>query len=165
MFFSRIRQHLPLVALFLLALPVFLWLRWEPQAWFAGQLTENGLGGTFNHATVEKSFPGLAIVSANISLPDGNKITFDKILLRPAIFATLSGKPALFFRAERAGMTAQGVFSATDEKLSLNHIDIHAEAEKLAVFDARLQLLGLHGTLQLNGNIDLQRSDGMPLTG
>ncbi|MDX8392035.1 MAG: hypothetical protein R8K53_05645, partial [Mariprofundaceae bacterium] len=46
-----------------------------------------------------------------------------------------------------------------------NHIDIHAEAEKLAVFDARLQLLGLHGTLQLNGNIDLQRSDGMPLTG
>jgi len=160
-----LRRHLPLIVLFALALPIFCWLRWQPQVWFAGQLTENGLAGQLTYSSIEKSFPGLAIKQANIHLPDGKQLAFDSILLRPAIISLLSGKPALFFRIERDGLMAQGVLAAEDEKISLNHIEIHAAAAKLTLFDSRLQLLGLGGELQLGGDIQLRRSDGMPLSG
>jgi len=160
-----LRRHLPLIVLFALALPIFCWLRWQPQVWFAGQLAENNLAGQITYTGIEKSFPGLAVQHANIHLPDGKQLAFDSILLRPAIISLLSGKSALFFRLERGGLMAQGTLSADSEKIDLNNVEIRIAAEKLALFDSSLQLLGLGGELQLGGDMQLRRSDGMPLNG
>jgi len=160
-----LRRHLPLIALFMLALPIFGWLRWQPQAWFAAQLTENNLSEKITYATVEKSFPGLAVTQASIRLSDGTQLVFDHLLLQPAMLTLLSGKPALFVRAEREGLVAESEISVADEKLILNGANIQADAGKLAAFDPGLQLLALKGELQLNGTLQLRLADGMPLQG
>jgi len=160
-----LRHNLLLIALFMLALPVFCWLRWQPQAWLAGQLAANNLTGQLTYTSVEKTFPGLVFKHANIHFPDGKQVVFDKILLRVALLSLFEGKAALFFHLERDGLMAQGDFSLTQDKLEFSNINIRADAAKLSVLDARLQLLGLKGQLQLGGNMQLRRTDAMPLSG
>ena len=165
MTFIDLKKHLWLAAIFIVVLPLFCWLQWQPRVWFDNQLAANGLAGKISYADVGKSFPGFQLSGARIALPDGKTIAFDEILLRPAIFSLLSGTPALFIRANAEGMDAESVINLNNDALNLSDVAIIADTSKLARFDSRLLLLGLQGEMSLNGDMRLQADNGLPLDG
>ncbi len=162
---SALKRHLWLAALFLLALPLFCWLQWQPKAWFAEQLAINGLTGKISYGEVRKSFPGLRLNGTNITLPNGKAVACDEIILRPAFSALLHGEQGLFVRAKSNGINAEAVIVMSNTQLNLGNVMVIADATKLASFDSRLLLLGLQGEIILKGHTLLEATVGLPLDG
>ncbi|MDQ6971789.1 MAG: hypothetical protein Q9M30_04000 [Mariprofundaceae bacterium] len=159
------QHNLVLAALFLLALPVFCWLQWQPKAWFQAQLEANGLSEKISYASVEKSFPGLHLNQANIALPEGKSLALDEVRFHPSISSLLHGEPALYLHATNQGIEAESIIAQNDGRLSLHDLMLTADAGSLAHFDSRLILLGLKGGLSLKGELVLQAADGLPVDG
>jgi len=165
MAFQIKKTHLQLAALFLLALPVFVWIQWQPQTWLNGQLATQGMQGTLHYASVSKSFPGLQLEGVNISAPGMNPLALQSLLLRPAFSTLLSGSPGLFTKADSEGISAESVIAMRDKQLELGDVHLHADAASLSHFDSRLLLLDLSGSLDLQGRMLLQMETALPLDG
>lgn len=162
---SMLRKNLWLAGLFLLALPVFCWLQWQPGPWLEGQLQSRGLGTLVHFAAVHKSIRGLLLDKPEIRAPNLPPLEFDSLLLRPALGAILKGSPGLYAHASGQGMQAEVDLSMRAAQLDLDKLDIRLDAGKLAHFDSRLLLLALKGELGVRGHVRLQADTGLPLAG
>lgn len=160
-----LKKHLPLAILFLAAIPVFGWLQWQPQDWLDRQLAERGAGGSVQYSSVSKSFPGLQLAGVSLNAAGLNGITFESLNLRPAFSTLLSDTPGLYTRIESQGIHAGSVIAAKGNTLDFDDIEMTADAGSLSRFDSRLLLLGLSGSLALQGHMLLQADNGLPLDG
>jgi len=165
MAFQIKKTHIQLASLFAVALPVFVWMQWQPQTWLDGELATQGLQGKLHYASVNKSFPGLQLEGVNISAPGVNPLALQSLLLRPAFSSLLSGSPGLFTKAKSEGISAESVIAMRDKQLELGDVQVHADAASLSRFDSRLLLLGLSGALDLQGHMLLHSETGLPLDG
>jgi len=165
MMVTTLRRHLRLGALFLIALPVFCWLQWQPKAWFDHQLAAQGMRVGLHYQSLHKAFPGLQLDGVQISAPGIDTLNLDTLLLRPALSSLLKGSPALFARTQGKGMSAEAVVNMGNAGPNLSDGEIRADASTLSRFDTRLLLLGLQGNVKLHGRMQLQATDGLPLDG
>jgi len=165
MSFIPLRKQLWAIGSILLALPMYCWLQWQPKAWFDEQLAAQPMHVGLHYETLQKSFPGLLLSRVRINTPGIDTLRVDALLLRPAFLSLLSGGTALFVHAEGNGMSAESVIDLEGSRLSLSDVAVQTSAASLSRLDPRLLLLGLQGNLKLQGHMQLQAVDGLPLNG
>jgi len=159
------KLHPRLAALFIVALPIFSWIQWQPETWLNEQLFARGLNNSVRYITVDKAFPGLQLKGVQISKAGMPPLSLETLELSPAISTLLSSTPGLFVRANSEGISAESVITMHDNTIELRDVQLHTDTASLSRFGPGLLLLGLSGTLNLKGHAMLQADTGLPLDG
>ncbi len=160
-----IRNNAFLIMIFILILPIFTWLRWDPTSWFNKQLLSNGLAPYVQVEQVEKSGLSLHLNIVHIQIPGGSNISLNRILLKPAWFWIIRGTPALHVQASAGDAAFAFNVSMHDDVIWLHDMDIHAPAGMIRNYIPQTTMLNLAGNILMSGNMDLQQHDGIPLAG
>jgi len=151
--------------LFILALPVFIWLRWNPVPWFNVQLESNGLTPYIQVEQVEKSGLGLHLGVVHIKTPGGPDINLNGILLNPAWFRIIRGAPALHIQGTANGAAFALNISMQDGAIWLHDMDLLAQADVIRDYIPQAAMLNLTGSILMSGDIKLRQHDALPLAG
>jgi len=157
-----------LSAVFVLALLLFLLLRWQPEPWLRGQLraATEPYGIAFDYQQLETD--GLAIHLHDVRISGGSLPApqlFDSIRLAPAWMSLLQAKPAAYVYLIWQGIEATATVLQNDQVVVL--ADIHATSDA-ADLPALLKLsvpVQLGGQLLVSGDIHLDMVSGRPLNG
>lgn len=160
-----IRNNAFLIIIFILALPVFVWLRWDPAPWFDAQLKSSGVSPYVHVGKVEKSGLGLRLSMVRIRVPGGPNISLNRVQLNPAWFRIIRGTSALYVQGTAGDATFALGVSMRDGAIWLRDIDIRAPAGMIRDYVPQAALLNLAGSILISGEMELRRSNGFPLAG
>lgn len=159
------RRNIFLASVFIIALPVFAWLRWDPAPWIDAQLKTRGLSDYVQVARVKKSGLGLRLSGIRIRSHRGPDISPINLRLNPAWSRIIRGIPALHVQGTMGDATFGINISMRNSTIRLNEMDVRARADMIKDYYPRAAMLNLAGSMRLSGDIQLHRSTGLPLTG
>ncbi len=156
--------------MFVLALPLFLALRWEPEPWLRSQLDAQ-----LARVSVPVSYDGLELhgVSAVLSgvrvdIPNQpDPLIVEKITVRPSLAMLWSGAPAAVIDAESAGMHLHARLRQQDGGLEMTRIRAQIDLERLPL-SLPVQLQGsaeLSGALLIAGGLPQRGELGLQIAG
>ena len=162
---KQFRKNLFLASVFIAALFVFAWLRWDPAPWFNAQLRTHGLSRYVQVAQVEKSGLGLRLNRVHIQLPRGPNINLDRLQFNPAWFLIIRGMPALHVWGTAGDVTFAVNVLMRNGAIWLHEMDIRAQAGMIRGYFPQAAMLNLAGGILVSGKMELRQSDGLPLAG
>jgi len=162
---QRLQHSKFLILLFILALPVFTWLRWNPTSWINAQLASNGMAAYVQVNLVEKSGMELRLKDVHIQIPDGTNISLNRVVLNPAWLRILRGTPSFHVRGAIGGATFSFNVSMQGGYIWLRDLDILARAGMIKDYFPQAAMLNLTGDMLISGDIKLRQHDGIPLEG
>jgi len=160
-----IRNNVFLIIIFILALPVFTWLRWDPAPWFKAQLESSGASPYVQVEKVEKSGLGLRLNMVRVQIPGGSNISLNGMRLNPAWLRIIRGIPALHVQGAASDATFTANVSMRDGAVWLHEMDIRAQAGMIRDYVPRAAMLNLTGRILIAGKMKLRQRDGLPLAG
>ncbi|MDQ6969684.1 MAG: type II secretion system protein N [Mariprofundus sp.] len=163
-----------LFAVFIIALLLFLGLRWQPEIWLGTQINklakQQGITLSYDRLQLHAFTMHIKNISiTNISIQNTqqpNPIIIDSITLSPAWSALLSGNPAVQIHTQWHGQSAAAVLSQQGEHILLQDISADIEATSLQpILNQHLPLaVNIFGQLHLSGSLELQ-TNAHPLQG
>jgi len=162
---QRLQDNKFLIILFILAVSLFTWLRWNPTPWFNAQLADHGLAAYVHIKSAEKSGLGLHLNDVRIQTPKGITVHVDALTLSPAWFRMIRGTLALHVQGEIRQATFALNISLQDHAIWLHDMDLFAPVGMLKDYIAQTAMLNLTGTMQASGDIKLDQQNGIPLEG
>jgi len=162
---KKFRKDIFLAVVFMISLPVFAWLRWNPVPWLDANLEAHGLARYVQVEKVEKSGLGLRLNKLRIQIHQGPDIILDSLKASLAWFRIIKGVPALHVQGTTGNATFDLNVSIQDGALDLNDLDIHAQSSMIRDFLPRAAMLNLTGNILMTGNMELRQADGLPLAG
>jgi len=162
---KKFRKDIFLAVVFMISLPVFAWLRWEPAPWLYTQLAAHGLSRYVHVAKVEKSGLELILNNVRVNIPQGPDLSLNGLHVSPAWSRIMRGDPALHARGEMADTIFMASVSIRHGTIRIRDIDVHAHAEAIKDYFPSVAMLNLAGPIQLSGEIQLRQSTGLPITG
>lgn len=165
---DRVTGWRKLCILFVLALLLFLPLRWQPEAWLRGQMiaAAGRYGMTLDYRQMETA--GLTVHLRNVRISGGSissSLSFDSIRLAPAWMSLLQAKPAARVTLIWQGIRATATVLQDGQVIVLNGVQAGADASSLAALAKRKQAVQVAGRLLLTGDIRLDAVSGHPLSG
>ena len=155
---------------FLLALLLFVALRWQPEPWLRSQMVlqsrQQGIGLDFNSLTVDGfavRLDGASIRSVAISTP----VTFETLTLEPGWFSLLTGTMAVRLIASWQGQQGQAVLALQGNHLDVTDIDAAVDATLLQSIwqGAEAMPVNVSGKVQLSGRLRLVAKTVHPVQG
>ncbi len=158
-------NNILLVSIFMIALPVFTWLRWNPAPWFNAQLESSGASSFVQVGQVKKSGLGLRLDKAHIQIPAGPNITLNEVRLSPAWSRIIRGTPALHVQGTTGKATFALNTSMRHGAIWLRDMDARAQAGMIGDYIPQAAMLNLAGSILISGNMKLRQRDGFPLAG
>ncbi|MDQ6992720.1 MAG: hypothetical protein Q9M31_04540 [Mariprofundus sp.] len=156
------------VLLFLLALLLFLALRWQPDSWLREQIMQasSAYGVSIDYQNIERvglslHLTKLQISGATLPVP----LLFDSIKVAPAWPQLLQAKPALDVALVWQGVKASAVVSEDAQLVELADLHIATKIAPLLPL-VKMQLpIKVAGEFQLTGHLRVDSVTGRPLTG
>jgi len=151
--------------MFMLALPVFGWMRWDPAPWLQSRLSASGLDKHVQIAGIEKRPLGLALKAVRLQLTPRQSIILDQVDIIPAWSMLMRGIPA----ARLEGKTATASFIASIGKrqshLLLHDIRAHMSVSLIRELFPAAALINASGDVSISGRLRLRLPDGQPVSG
>lgn len=159
------RRDIFLASVFIIALPVFAWLRWDPAPWLTAQLKTHALSSYVQVARVKKSGLGLRLIGVRIRIHQDPDISLINLRLNPEWSQIIRGIPALHVQGTMGDTTFGINISMRNDAIWLNEVDVRTRADMIKDYYPQAAMLNLAGSMRLSGDIQLHRSTGLPLTG
>ncbi len=154
--------------LFMLLLPLFLWIRWSPEAWVQQQLQEAGLASSVRLVSVATSGLGLAAGRADIQLPAGfplRKLQLNRLELYPAWSLLLTGVPGVTLSADLQGRPVEVTLEFDDSYgMRTKEIDMTFDIKALQALLQKQPLYGLDGQLRVGGKLIWEKDQKAPIS-
>jgi hypothetical protein len=159
---NKFRDMLLFLGIGVMAMLIFLWLRWEPEPWLRSQLDANGLSRSVQFASASKSKLGLRIQGVRISSQAG-VVSLKEVMIYPAWRGMLSGKPAVRVLCRLdAGGEISAVLSVRENVFQASEIQSSIPASVVQSFSP-VTLGGLLGSVQSSGAFSYHLVKGRPL--
>ncbi len=159
------RQHVFLACIFLLALPLFAWIRWEPGPWLLSRLSASGLDKHVSIAGLEKRPLGLTLKAVHLQLTPRQGITVDMVDIRPAWSLLMRGIPAMRLEGHTATASFIAGISKRHDDLLLHDIHAHMNATMARELFPATALINTRGDVSISGHLRLHLPSGTPVSG
>ncbi|MDX8377661.1 MAG: hypothetical protein R8L53_06515, partial [Mariprofundales bacterium] len=154
-------RYILLFLLFLLALPLFAWQRWQPQTWLQQQIASQKLDIHISDVQTQ----GLGLSIAEIQTTAMPQILHE-VQIQPSWSQTLLGTPTMNVQALLDGYSQSFSLASTDDWLNIHTIDANIPAMLLKAANDSLPV-NLQGNIHIQGKLDWhsqqQRADNIEL--
>ena len=155
---------------FLLALLLFVVLRWQPEPWLRSQMVsqsqQQGIELDLNSLNVDAfsvHIDGASIKAAAMPTP----LIFETLTLEPAWFSLLTGTVAVRLIASWQGQKGQAVLALQENRLDISDIHAAVDAAVLqSIWQGAMAIpLNVSGQVQISGRLSLMAETGHPVKG
>jgi len=160
------KRHLILAGLFILALPLFMWVQWSPDAFVHERLKAANLDHAFRYEHIETAwYPGVHVHGATVRTEGGVELSLGDVWLMPAWREIFQANPGVHICGEweQKGYSLNVLLA--DDGVRLRDIDVELEGSSLKDL-VKAVAMGMdvlpQGMLHLQGGIDLTTS-GEPM--
>jgi len=148
---------------FALSLPVFLWLRWQPEELVYSMMNRLRLGKVLRVESVEKHWlPGFRLNDVSLKLRKGPDVNFAYLDISPVWSRLLVGTPALELSGEGPQQSFSMAVALSADQLDFLDIDIKMDAKFLSLYIPQMALFPIQGDVLLQGNTVLNKTTMQP---
>jgi hypothetical protein len=149
--------------IFVLSLPCFLWLRWQPEPLVYSTLNRLKINKVIHVGSISKHWlPGLRLSAVKIKLRKGPEIQLDSLDVTPVWWHLLLGRPAIALKGTGRKQTFSMVVALSGGNLIFSDLDLNADIKILKPYIPQIASLPLLGTIQLQGEVGLNRKTMQP---
>lgn len=124
-------KHWHLLVLFLLALPCFVWVRWQPEPYLRQQLQLAGLKESVRFQRLEKRWFGIRLHDVVLRISPEIQLRFSSLEASPSWSSLLRGMPALHVIAAGENVRLTARVGKVGEALKLEDLDLLLPMEQV----------------------------------
>jgi len=142
--------------LFLFALPLFLWMRWQPEQILLSALERPKIHKILSAGAIHKHwFPGLRVDAVKIRLRKGPPISLDYIDISPVWWRLILGTAAVKICGEGKHASFCLLVTLSGQKLNFPDIAVDTDFAALKPYLPQLSLFPVSGSIHMKGSLDL----------
>lgn len=167
---SRHASWWQLCLVFVLALLLFVGMRWQPEPWLQHQIDQQ-----LRHSGIDLQYQALHVDGLTVRMEHVSirvpelpaPVVLDSLYISPAWSSLLTGAAAVDVKATLFGQPAEAVLVWQNEYIGLHGLSAEFEVAALApLWKQRMTLpVDITGILKLSGNMQLDAVSGMPVDG
>jgi len=159
-----------LCIVFVLAVLLFVVLRWQPEPWLKMQIDSQarqyGIGLQYENMRVNGltiHLDHLSIQAAGLSMP----VKMDMLSLSPAWASLVTGSPGVLVIAAKDKQHAAALLAWQDNRIAVHDLDVDLDVAQLeSLWRQRLTLpIHIGGRIMLSGNMLLNGTSATPVEG
>ncbi len=148
---------------FVLSLPVFLWIRWQPEPLVYSTMNRLKLNKVLHVESVGKHWlPGFRLQGVTVKLRKGPDIKLSHLDVSPVWWRLFLGTPALELSGESLQKSFSLVVSLSADKLEFLDVDINIDAKFLSLYIPQMALFPVQGHILLQGSTTLNKTSMQP---
>ncbi len=159
-----------LCLVFVLAVVLFVMLRWQPEPWLRYQIDQQVLQSGIDLQYEQLAIEGFSVRMAHVSIQTSQlpaPVVLDSLRISPAWASLLTGVAAVDVKAELSGQPTTAVLAWQDNYIGVH--DLNAEFDVAALqslWKQRMPLpVDVGGQLTISGNMQLDAVSGLPVDG
>jgi len=152
------------LALFLFSLPLFLWMRWQPEPLLFSVIIKPKVHKILRIGAVHKYWlPGLRVENVTIRLHKGPPIELDYLDVHPVWWRLVTGTPAVKVCGEGKHQSFCLIAAMSGQEIRFSDIDINADTAALKPYLPQLVLFPVkEGAIYIHGSLGMLRKSRQP---
>jgi len=152
-----------LITLFFIALPIFIFIRWDSSAWVGAQVQQAASDAGYQLSYSDLSVSGLGVKLQDVRVQQQqNILELDSLEISPSFSTLISGDVGADVEASWLGNPISASVSSSDDLLMLTNIDAMVDVSRIQNLNIPAELAGL---MHLQGDLVLQQNTGLPQSG
>ncbi len=152
-----------LIILFFIALPIFIFMRWDSSTWLDAQVQRAASDASYQLTYTDLDVSGLTVRLQNVHLQQQqNSLDLDSLEISPSFSNLISGNLGADVEASWLGNPISASVSSSDNLLTLTNIDAMIDVSRVQNLNIPAQLAGL---MHLQGHVMVQQNTGLPQSG
>ncbi len=155
---------------FLLALLLFVLIRWQPELWLQHEIDQQALNHGVDIHYTSLHIEGLSVRLEHLSVQAvhmPSPVVLDSLSISPAWSLLLSGTGAVDMKATLSGQAVEAVLVWQDKYVEIHDLNAVLDVEALqSLWKQRLPFpVRIGGRLKLSGHVQLDALSGFPVDG
>ena len=152
-----------LIILFFIALPIFIFMRWDSSTWLDAQVQRAASDAGYQLTYTDLDVSGVTVHLQNVHIQQQqNSLDLDSLNISPSLSSLMSGTLGANINASWLGNPISASVSSSDNLLTLTNIDAIIDVSRVQNLNIPAELAGL---MHLQGDLVLQQNTGLPQSG
>ncbi len=152
-----------LITLFFIALPIFIFMRWDSSIWLDAQVQQAASDAGYQLTYTDLDVSGLTVHLQNVHIQQQqNSLDLDSLEISPSFSTLISGDLGADINASWLGNPISASVSSSDDLLTLTNIDAMIDVSRIQNLNIPAQLAGL---MHLQGFVMVWQNTGLPQSG